>query len=89
MSSRPYITCRELIDFLHLYVSAELPHDQVVEFERHLSVCPSCVNYLRTYRASIALGKAAFEDPERPAEECAPEELVAAVLRARHRDDRR
>jgi anti-sigma factor RsiW len=89
MSSRPYITCRELIDFLHLYVSGELPSDRMEEFERHLSVCPSCVTYLETYRASIALGKAAFEDPERPAEECAPEELVAAVLRVRHRDDRR
>lgn len=89
MSSRPYITCRELIDFLHLYVSGELSRDRVEEFERHLSVCPSCVTYLQTYRDSIALGKAAFEDPERAAEECAPEELVAAVLRARHSDDQR
>jgi anti-sigma factor RsiW len=83
MSDRPYITCRELIEFLHLYVSGELPPDRVEEFERHLSVCPSCVNYLQTYRDTIALGKAAFEDPDRPAEECAPEELVSAVLRAR------
>jgi anti-sigma factor RsiW len=57
--------------------------DRVEEFERHLAVCPSCVNYLQTYRDTIALGKAAFEDPDGPAEEFAPEELVSAVLRAR------
>lgn len=89
MSDRPYITCRELIEFLHLYVSGELPADRVAEFERHLSVCPSCVTYLQTYRDTIALGRAAFEDPDRRAEECAPEELVGAVLRAwRHGDAR-
>lgn len=83
MSARPYITCNELIEFLHLYVSGELPPDSAAEFDRHLSVCPSCVNYLQTYRDTIALGKAAFEDPDLPAEECAPEELIAAVLDAR------
>jgi anti-sigma factor RsiW len=83
MRDRPYITCQELIEFLHLYVSGELERDRVEEFERHLSVCDSCVNYLETYRETIALGKAAFEDPDRPADECAPEELVSAVLRAR------
>jgi len=83
MSERPYITCRELIEFLHLYVSGELPRDRTREFDRHLAVCPSCDNYLRSYRDTIALGKAAFTDPDQPAEECAPEELVSAVLRAR------
>jgi anti-sigma factor RsiW len=83
MSARPYITCNELIDFLYLYVSGELPADRAAEFDRHLSVCPSCVNYLETYRETIALGRAAFEDPDLPAEDCAPEELVSAVLKAR------
>jgi anti-sigma factor RsiW len=83
MSERPYITCRELIEFLHLYVSGELARHRIEEFERHLAVCSSCVNYLRSYRDTITLGKAAFTDPDQPAEKCAPEELVSAVLRAR------
>ena len=33
---RPYITCRELIDFLYLYLDDELPADPRSEFERHL-----------------------------------------------------
>src|SRR5438876_7946111 len=46
MTQEPYITCRELIEFLHLYLDGELPPERVVEFERHLSVCDSCVHYL-------------------------------------------
>jgi anti-sigma factor RsiW len=50
MTQAPYITCRELIEFLHLYLDGELPPERMVEFERHLSVCESCVHYLATYR---------------------------------------
>lgn len=82
MENRPYITCRELIDFLYLYLEGELPAERVAEFERHLGVCPSCVTYIETYREAILLGKKAFVDPEVPAETCAPEELVAAILEA-------
>ena len=85
MEDRPYITCRELIDFLYLYLDGELPPDRVAEFERHLSVCPSCVTYIETYREAILLGKKAFVDPEEPAETCAPEELVAAILETNRR----
>ena len=86
MMKRPYITCRELIEFLHLYLDGELPADRVAEFERHLSVCDSCVNYLKTYKEAVALGRAACRDPDAPAGEEAPEKLVAAVLSARRRE---
>lgn len=84
MEERPYITCRELIDFLHLYLSGELPPDRATEFERHLAVCPSCVAYIQTYREAAALGRAAFAaDPETSADEVGvPEELVRAILAA-------
>ncbi len=87
MSDRPYITCRELIEFLHLYLDGELPADRVVEFERHLSVCDSCVHYLATYRETIALGKAACRDLDAPVGPEVPEELVAAIVSA-HRSGR-
>ena len=80
---RPYITCRELIDFLYLYLENELPLERRREFDRHLGVCPSCREYLRQYEESIRLGKGAFADPDRPADEAAPEELVRAILASR------
>ena len=82
MNDRPYITCRELIEFLHLYLEGELPPDRVVEFERHLSVCDSCVHYLETYRQTIALGKAACGELDAPVGADVPEELVTAILTA-------
>ena len=80
---RPYITCRELIDFLYLYLENELSRERRQEFERHLGVCGPCRAYIREYEASIRLGKDAFADPDRPADETAPEELVRAILASR------
>jgi anti-sigma factor RsiW len=85
MPERPYITCRELIEFLHLYLDGELPPDRAVEFERHLSVCDSCVHYLSTYKQTIALGKAACADLDAPVGAEVPEELVSAILSAHRR----
>jgi anti-sigma factor RsiW len=83
MKDRPYITCQELIGFLYLYLADELPPERKGEFERHLGVCPSCVRYIQTYRDTIALGKAACSEPDEPVGQEVPEELVAAVLKAR------
>ncbi len=85
MDERALITCRELIEFLHLYLDRELPPERVAEFEAHLSVCESCVTYIKTYEETIALGKAACRDWDAPAGEEVPGELIAAVLAARRR----
>lgn len=82
---RPYITCRELIDFLHLYLEDELPEDRHAEFDRHLAVCEACRAYLRQYGETIRLGKAAFTHPDDPVAAETPEELVRAVLKARRK----
>ena len=52
---KPYLTCREVLDFVMAYLDGELTPEQCHEFERHLGVCPSCVNYLHTYKATIAI----------------------------------
>ena len=83
MNPGPYITCRELIEFLHLYLDGELPLQRVAEFERHLSVCDSCVNYIATYKTTIALGMAACQDLDGPVGAEVPADLVAAILSAR------
>ena len=82
---RPYLTCREVLDFLMDYVDGVLPQDQRGEFDRHLAVCPSCVNYLDSYKTAVRLGKAAMLDPDQPAEKAVPEALVRAIREARTR----
>jgi len=75
------LTCRELIDFLMAYLDGELPAAQRADFERHLGVCPPCLNYLETYKETVRLGKACCADDALPAD--VPEELVRAILAAR------
>lgn len=72
-----YITCKELIDFLDDYVAGELPAARQHELERHLSVCPSCVEYVKSYRDTIQLARGAYPDPAE-----IPPELLAALLRS-------
>ena len=37
------------------YLAAELQGPALEAFERHLMLCPDCVAFLQTYRATIAL----------------------------------
>jgi anti-sigma factor RsiW len=82
-SERQYITCRELLDFLHLYLENELPEDRHREFERHLGVCEPCRRYIREYQAAIRLGTAAFAGGDDPLPPDTPEDLVQAILKVR------
>lgn len=80
---REYVTCEEVITFLLSYLSGELSPQKEQDFEQHLAVCPSCVSYLKTYKATVELGKKALggEASETPAA-LAPD-LVMAILKAR------
>ena len=82
LSTKPNITCQELIDFIASYRDNELTPDQRDAFERHLAVCQSCVAYLETYERTIALARAAGDDP---VPDDVPESLVQAILAARRR----
>jgi anti-sigma factor RsiW len=84
MSARE-LSCRDVADFLMAYEDGELSAEEQREFDRHLAVCPDCVAYLASYRATVALGKRAFADEDAAAADEVPEELVAAVLAARQR----
>ena len=77
------MTCREFADFIADYLSGELPEGTRSPFERHLKVCTNCVKYLAGYKATIELGRAAFDDPEAPAPDHVPEDLVQAILSAK------
>jgi anti-sigma factor RsiW len=81
MNDRPYITCRELIAFLLEYLAGELPPEREAEFERHLSVCPQCVQYLKNYKATVAMAKAAETAPQLPVADVV-DDVLAAVMAA-------
>ena len=81
LSTGPYITCQELIDFIDGYRDNELTTEQRTEFERHLAVCPSCVAYLKTYEQTIHLARSASNEQ---APEDIPESLLRAILAARN-----
>ena len=83
--ARPYVTCHELLDFLHLYLENELPEDRRSEFDRHLAVCEACRAYLRQYEETIRLGRAAFAEPGAVLPGDTPEELVRAILEVRRK----
>jgi anti-sigma factor RsiW len=80
MTERPYITCRQLIDFIADYVDGTLDASAGEEFERHLAVCPSCREYLASYRATIELERLFVMGTDDVAEDV-PEELVQLILR--------
>jgi anti-sigma factor RsiW len=76
------MTCRELTSFIADYLSGELETDTRQRFERHLTLCPNCVQYVADYQRAVALGQRVFSDEAEPATNV-PEALVAAILAAR------
>ena len=80
----PDLTCREFVRFLDDYIDGTQPTEVRAEFERHLAICPPCVDYLKTYRDTISLARAACaEDPSLPAPGDVPEELIQIILSSR------
>ena len=77
------ITCREFDDFVLDYLDDTLPAGQRKIFELHLKICRECRDYLATYRRSIELGKAVFQQTDQAVPEDVPEDLVRAILAAR------
>lgn len=85
VKNQDYITCRELIDFISDYLDGTLASEARDEFDRHLTVCPSCVTYLESYQRTIALSRSAFADPEGTVDPLIPDEIVRAIMSARSR----
>lgn len=76
------MTCREFTAFIADYLARELPPEVQARFERHLSRCDNCVQYLADYERTLALAHRVFDDAE-PVPPEVPESLVAAILAAR------
>jgi anti-sigma factor RsiW len=61
------ITCRQLVELLVDFVSGELPEEHRQVLDKHLKLCPPCVNYLETYHLTIQLTRQLPDAPLPPA----------------------
>jgi anti-sigma factor RsiW len=71
------ITCQELVDGLYEYLSDELWPPKRAECDLHLTRCAACAAYLRSYRETVDLAKAAYDPSDAPE---MPESLVQSIL---------
>lgn len=79
---RPYINCRELIDFIADYLEDALEPMQKLDFDRHIARCASCRAYLASYETTIRLARAAGTE-DQALVEAAPADLIRAILAIR------
>jgi len=77
------MTCRELTSFIGDYFAGELDSQVRRAFERHLSVCPNCRQYLADYERTMDMSRGAVESPDDDVPTGVPEDLVTAILAAR------
>ena len=76
------MTCREFTSFIADYLSGDLQPSVRASFERHLSLCDNCTQYLADYKRTIGLERGAFDEGETLPPEV-PDSLVAAILASR------
>lgn len=56
----PIHHCKDCVDLLGEYIEGTLSPDASKALEEHLSTCPPCITFLRTYRATRKLCRAAM-----------------------------
>ncbi|MBM4112975.1 MAG: hypothetical protein FJ253_06320 [Phycisphaerae bacterium] len=76
------LTCREFVEFLDDYRTGAIAPERRATFERHLSNCRHCRDYLRTYEDSIRMGRAAIGAEDQPIPDELPKALSSAILNA-------
>jgi len=64
--------CKDCVDLLGDYIEGTLPQERAKELEDHLSLCPPCITFVRTYRATRKICRHALEKDM-------PDELVNSL----------
>jgi len=77
------MTCEHLLGFLTDYVENTLSPDERARFDKHLAVCPECIDYLHNFETTIHATRCSSHPAPAPAAEPIPESLVQAILSAR------
>jgi len=78
------INCVEFEDFILDYLDGECSDKQKRLFEFHLRLCRECREYLAAYQRARILTRDALDAESREGLANVPEDLVAAVIAARH-----
>ena len=55
-------TCSKVVSLLLDYLEERLPEAERAGLEEHLSRCPNCVAYVRTYRSTVSLLRSLKEE---------------------------
>ncbi len=74
------LTCKEFDDFMVDYLGDGLPVWQKYMCWLHVKMCRECAHFVREYKRTIDLGKAAFDDQGDQVPDSVPEELIRAAL---------
>ena len=80
------LTCRDVLEFLDLFIDDELPPQHAANFKIHTDKCPPCREYLKTYRETLRLTNICGELPHNPVDDKAraaspfPDGLVRAIM---------
>lgn len=61
-------TCQKCVELLRDFLDRELPSDVQGELELHLSGCPTCVNFVNTYRSASLCARRRLLEDDMPAE---------------------
>lgn len=77
------LTCQEVLDFLSDYVEGRLPAGEHARMEEHLAVCPPCIDYLKSFEATLAACRSLRMADVAAQLPAMPDELVQAILAAR------
>jgi len=48
-------TCKQMTDLVFDYLNDKLNPSIKRDFERHLRICPDCVNFLNTYKKTVSV----------------------------------
>ena len=48
-------TCKQITDLVYGYLNDKLTPTIKSAFQRHLRVCPDCVNFLNTYKKTVGI----------------------------------
>jgi anti-sigma factor RsiW len=64
--------CKECVELLGEYIEGTLPPDRAKALEEHLSTCPPCITFVRTYKATGRLCRSVMKSDM-------PRELMASL----------
>jgi anti-sigma factor RsiW len=60
--SKIALTCKQETEFIARYIAGELRKPMIRAFEQHLGLCPDCVAFLKTYKATVELTREFLSD---------------------------